>query len=541
MVLKLQTRIGLLFATALVTLTLVLASTLSAFVVARQDYATITEIQAPSVEASRKMREQVDRIFADQLIYLLNPDERADLADRVAQDWAEFDRWYELTRDHADTPEEQRLMARIDAHRDAMLAVDQQVREAIQAGQLPEGHRLHRLEAPPHLDAMRRDTEAVHELNRAQVAALIRSSYDRFEQARNLSIAIALLGLAVAAVLWWLTARDIVAPLRALRDAAASLASGRFVTVHHDAAVRTQELLALERDFNRMSGRLKAAAEALYATNANLEAQVAERTLELSTANHELQRLVAELQTLDKLKSDFMAVMSHELLTPINFIVGFGSALEDELLGPLNESQKAAIGKMLAGAERLTRMVRNTLEYTQLEAGKLAFNPAAFDYMALVHEAVEAMTPAAEAKHQTLEIEAPEAMPPVHADPDRARQALNELLDNAIKFSPDDRPIVVRVAIDGPMAVTEVVDRGIGIAEEAMPNLFKPFYQADSGRTREHGGMGMGLAIGHYLIQQMGGQMTVISQPGVGTTVRFSLPLAVRGEAPGDQEASHQA
>lgn len=546
MSLRLPTRIGLVFASALVTLLLVLATILSAYRVAREDNETISQVQAPSVEASREMRQLVDRIFADQLVFLLDPATREDMAARVIADWAAFDHWYAVSRVHADTPQEQALMASIGRHRDAMRAVDERLRARVRAGEILTARELHRAEAPPHLDAMRRDTEAFNQLNRDQVAQLIAKSFQRFDLARTLSIAITLLGLAVAGLLWWLASRDIVAPLRALKAGADSLAAGRFVVVHHPRAARTLEIAGLERDFNHMSERLQAAAQDLQATNAGLEATVAARTLELSSANAQLQRLVAELKTLDQLKSNFMAVMSHELLTPINFILGFGSALEDELMGPLNDRQREAIGKMLQGAERLTRMVRNTLEYTQLEAGNLEVLAQPVDYAAVIDDAVRELAPALEAKGQALACAVPEALPTLCVDPDRTRQVLRELLDNASKFSPAGSRLQLTVSLEDDFVATAVSDPGIGIPPEALPNMFTPFYQADFTRTREHGGMGLGLAIAHHLVTKMGGTMQVASSAGAGegagapsgTTIRFTLPREVCcGEAPDGPDA----
>lgn len=532
MSLRLPTRIGLVFASALVTLLLVLATILSAYRVAREDNQTITQVQAPSVEASREMRQLVDRIFADQLVYLLDPSTRVDMGKRVTQDWAAFDHWYAVSRQHADTPEEQALMASIGEHRDAMRAVDERLRAQLGRGRVMSARELHRQEAPPHLDAMRRDTEAFNQLNRQQVAQLIAQSFHRFDLARTLSIAITLLGLAVAGLLWWLASRDIVAPLRALKAGADSLAAGRFVAVHHPRAGRTHEIAGLERDFNHMSERLQAAAQDLQATNAGLEQTVAARTRELSVANAQLQHLVAELKTLDQLKSNFMAVMSHELLTPINFILGFGSALEDELMGPLNDRQREAIGKMLQGAERLTRMVRNTLEYTQLEAGNLEVLAQPVDYAQVIEDAVRELKPALEAKQQTLDLAVPDGLPTLCVDPDRTHQVLHELLDNATKFSPAGSRLGLTVSLEDAHVATVVSDPGIGIAPEDLPNMFKPFYQADFTRTREHGGMGLGLAIAHHLVTKMGGTMQLDSAPGTGTTVRFTLPReACCGEA----------
>jgi two-component system sensor histidine kinase ChiS len=275
-----------------------------------------------------------------------------------------------------------------------------------------------------------------------------------------------------------------------------------------------------------MSDRLREATERLRQTNASLESQVAERTQALRSANTQLQTLIEELKTLDQLKSNFMSIMSHELLTPINFIVGFGSALEDELMGPLNEQQLETVGKMLAGAERLTRMVRNTLEYTQLEAGKLSILPEAIDYRDLVERFTGRVEPMLAERKQTLTMNLPDEIPAIWADPDRVEQVLYEVIDNASKFSPEGAGVRLTVVVVDDLVSTEVADTGAGIPEEALPKLFLPFFQADFTSTRHHGGMGLGLAIAYNLIVKLGGSMVVESVPEQGTRVRFQLPVA---------------
>ncbi|MDB5100073.1 MAG: multi-sensor signal transduction histidine kinase, partial [Cyanobacteria bacterium RYN_339] len=225
--------------------------------------------------------------------------------------------------------------------------------------------------------------------------------------------------------------------------------------------------------------------------------------------------------------SDFLANMSHELLTPLNFIVGFGSSLEDGLQGPLNAAQQATVGKMLAGADRLTRMVRNTLDYTQLQAGKLVVRPNAVDYAGMVRQVAVDARLALDVRGQELTLDVPTELPPVQADEHRLRQVLDELLDNASRFSPDGAVLRLTVLAGPDLVTTEVADPGEGIPAEALPLLFTPFYQVNSTRTRGHTGMGLGLAIAFHLVAKMKGSMLVSSQPNVGTTIRFSLPRAV--------------
>ncbi|MNS34634.1 Non-motile and phage-resistance protein [compost metagenome] len=525
MVLRLPTRVGLVFAVALATLVAVLAVTLGTYQIARQEYRTVSEVHAPNVDAGRRMMQLAQDLFIEQTIYIDHPQDRPRVRQLMTRHEAEWEGLYATASRYAESEEERVVIGRIDDEFRTLVGAGRQVRQAIADGRTDAARQLLRDVARPTFWQLRTDAERFHEINRDQIAALTAGSLERFERAGWLAIAAALIGTVAAAVLWWSASVAIVRPLRTLTEAMSALEDQRFIEAHDPHAAQTVELAALQAGFNRMSNQLADAKRQLIDSNANLEAQVAARTTQLQEANRQLEALVAELRTLDKLKSQFMSVMSHELLTPINFIVGFGSALEDELMGPLNDGQLDAVQKMMVGADRLTRMVRNTLEYTQLESGTLAMWPQAVDYHEVVEDAVCALEPVMAAKDQHLTITWPDEPPILHADPDRVRQILIELLDNASKFSPDGAEIQLSISDAGrDMVTTEVRDHGVGIPEEALSKLFMPFYQVDSSSTRAHGGMGLGLAISHHLAARMGGSMLVSSSSEHGTTLRFTLP-----------------
>ncbi|HEY9765399.1 MAG TPA: HAMP domain-containing sensor histidine kinase [Chroococcales cyanobacterium] len=231
-----------------------------------------------------------------------------------------------------------------------------------------------------------------------------------------------------------------------------------------------------------------------------------------------------ELRSLDKMKSDLMAVISHELLTPINFITGYGSTLEDGVLGPLTEEQQRAVKRILEGASRLTRLVGKVLDYTLLEAGKMVIQNEELDYRALLGPVVEETRCAARLKSQDFHFSCPEGPLMVRGDPQRLQQVLSELLENAQKFTAEKGRIGLKVWEEGDRIFTEVFDSGEGISLEEVKSLFKPFYQLDLTSTRRHGGIGIGLAIVKYLVAAMGGEISVSSKPGEGTRVLFTLP-----------------
>jgi signal transduction histidine kinase len=222
----------------------------------------------------------------------------------------------------------------------------------------------------------------------------------------------------------------------------------------------------------------------------------------------------------------FVAITSHELLTPIVFIVGFASTLEDGILGPLAPSQAEAVGKILAGAERLTRMVRNTLEYSYLEAGQLAIHPDQVDLAEIARNATEPRVEQAAESGVALDLALPAGAVPAWTDPDRTGQLLTELLDNALKFTPQGGRVRVAVRETPDGAVCEVSDTGPGIPPDALGRLAQPFYQLDSTMTRRHGGLGLGLALAYGLARLLKGRLEVRSAVGQGTTFRLVLPAS---------------
>ncbi|MFN3429003.1 MAG: ATP-binding protein [Candidatus Sericytochromatia bacterium] len=530
---RLPTRVGLVFAVAMATLVAVLAVTLGTYQIAQRDYRTISEVHAPNVDAGRRMMQLTQDLFIEQTIYIDHPEDRPRVRQLMTLHEAEWETLYATASRYAESSEERAVIGRIGSEFRSLVRSGRQIRQVIADGRTDEARRLHRDVARPAFWQLRADAERFHAINRDQIAGLTAGSIKRFERAGWFAIAAALIGTLAAAALWWSASAAIVRPLRTLTRAMGALEDQRFIEAHDPHAVQTVELAALQAGFNRMSNQLEEARRQLTDSNATLEAQVAARTTQLREANRQLEDLVAELRTLDQLKSQFMSVMSHELLTPINFIVGFGSALEDELMGSLNDQQLDAVQKMMVGADRLTRMVRNTLEYTQLEAGTLAMWPQAVEYHEVVQDALAAVEPGMAARDQHLTVTWPDEPPTLHADPDRVRQILIELLDNASKFSPDGAEIRLMVSDAGDdMVTTEVRDPGVGIPEGSLAKLFMPFYQVDSSSTRAHGGMGLGLAIAHHLAARMGGSMLVASSPNHGTTLRFTLPRHVPARLP---------
>jgi PAS domain S-box-containing protein len=237
---------------------------------------------------------------------------------------------------------------------------------------------------------------------------------------------------------------------------------------------------------------------------------------------------MASLEETDKLKDQFLSILSHELRTPINAIMGFGSILDDELQGPLTEAQHRSLKKMLGGAETLLSLVNDLLDMSRIQAGKFTLEPQPMHFPTVASEVLANLRPLAEQKQLTLTSALGDVGPMV-ADPQRIGQVLLNLVNNAIKFTPNGGAITVRAKAENGQLYCEVVDTGVGIAPADQPRLFKRFSQLDNSNTRAAKGTGLGLSISQALVEAHGGRIAVESQLGQGATFWFTLPLVANG------------
>ncbi len=227
-----------------------------------------------------------------------------------------------------------------------------------------------------------------------------------------------------------------------------------------------------------------------------------------------------------RLKSELLAKVSHELRTPLGAILGYAEILYQELYGPLSNEQQAALKKIIEGSYYLTKQVNELLDQARLDAGKLELNLSNFALAKTVHEIHSQMQVLARAKGLNLTSEiAPDMPDVVLGDPARVQQILVNVVSNAIKFT---KMGSVRVYIYRPVAThwaMQVSDTGPGIPLEAQAYIFEPFRQVDGSMTREHGGAGLGLSIVKQLTNLMGGQISLKSEVGQGSTFTVVLPL----------------
>jgi two-component system phosphate regulon sensor histidine kinase PhoR len=237
---------------------------------------------------------------------------------------------------------------------------------------------------------------------------------------------------------------------------------------------------------------------------------------------------VTERRRVDEVRRDFVANASHELRTPLTSIRGFVEALED---GGVDEPPTARrfLEKIRSAAERMTALVSDLLELSRLESGE---RPPTWERLApeeVVDEVLAALAPLAAAKQ--IEITAQVDAPVFETDRDRLRGVVENLVENAIKYTPSGGHVSVSARADDGSVVFEVADDGPGIAAEHLPRLFERFYRVDKARSRELGGTGLGLSIVKHLVESLGGVVSVTSEPGQGSRFRVGLPMARREPA----------
>lgn len=240
-------------------------------------------------------------------------------------------------------------------------------------------------------------------------------------------------------------------------------------------------------------------------------------------------RASSPLLPLDRLRDDFLNVLSHELRTPINAIMGYASILDDEVLGPLSAEQHVALRKVLRGADSLLSLVNDLVDMSRLSVGKLSLDLRPCDLGLILVQACETARSRLDPARHSLALELPLGLPRVNGDGARLSQVLLGLLSNAFKFSPEGGCVTVGARREGDQLVCEVRDPGVGIAAEDVERLFQTFAQLDGTSTRRAGGLGLGLAISKALIEGHGGTIGVRSAPGEGSTFWFSLPVLPRG------------
>ncbi|MBI5893352.1 MAG: PAS domain S-box protein, partial [Deltaproteobacteria bacterium] len=258
--------------------------------------------------------------------------------------------------------------------------------------------------------------------------------------------------------------------------------------------------------------------------NENLEKRIFERTMELENANKELERS-------NKLKSHFIASMSHELRTPLNSVIGFSDILLSGTFGELNEKQTRYVTNVLNSGRHLLQLINSILDLARIEAGKMHMEYNQISVAGIVDEVMHIIQPIAHKKDIGLGIKNTVGEISITADEIMFKQILYNLLTNAIKFTPNNGKVTVSLEMsDGEIINRQeclkvsVIDTGVGIKLEDKERIFGQFEQAEGAKSREHGGLGLGLALTKSLVEMHGGRIYVESEVNKGSTFTFIIP-----------------
>ncbi|MBE9176274.1 PAS domain-containing sensor histidine kinase [Synechocystis salina LEGE 06155] len=245
------------------------------------------------------------------------------------------------------------------------------------------------------------------------------------------------------------------------------------------------------------------------------------------------QKLNQQLLKANQLKDEFLAMMSHELRTPLNAVLGMAESLEEEIFGPINDLQKQSLELIYQSASHLLDLINDILDLSKMEAGQTELSRQTANFQELIDSSLVYVKTQAIKKHITLTKAIAPDLPPIVVDERRIRQVLINLLNNAVKFTPEGGTVTVSVAllpsftdIDHPHVRLAVRDTGIGISPENLPKLFQPFIQVDSALNRKHEGTGLGLSLVKNIVEMHGGEVGVDSEEGRGSCFWFTIPCS---------------
>ena len=237
-----------------------------------------------------------------------------------------------------------------------------------------------------------------------------------------------------------------------------------------------------------------------------------------------LSRMDEERSQVDKAKSEFLSITSHELRTPITPMKAQLQMLENEYFGKLTNKQKESIKIIIRNADRLNKIIEDFLEISRIEAARLKFVFKETNIKETINETVEFMTGFAKEKNIKLVVNTGK-LPVIEVDPDRIIQVLRNLIHNAIKFSHPDSTIEIGAVAKDDHILFSVTDHGVGMTPEDQIQVFEPFYQIEGTLDRKHGGTGLGLAICRGIIESQHGKIWVESKLGAGSTFYFTVPF----------------
>lgn len=314
--------------------------------------------------------------------------------------------------------------------------------------------------------------------------------------------------------------RRLIRPLKELTGAAENISQEKLTSPIHIS--EGGEIGVLGRSLEEMRLKLKASLDSLRSWNLELEKRVEERTRELERLHHE----IATLQTIreaERMKAEFISGISHELRTPLGFIKGYVTTLLRPEVKPSEETQKEFLQIIKEESEKLQILVENLLDTSRIQAGNFNIEKRTVNFIELTKRVIEKVKAVTEFHSLTYKFES--FLPTIQGDPQRLEQVIQNLLDNAIKYSPKGGKITVSGKIEDENLHINVADEGQGMPQGELQRIFTPFYRVRSSHGSKVGGAGLGLSICQAIVEAHGGRIWAESADGKGSIFHFTLPL----------------
>ena len=340
--------------------------------------------------------------------------------------------------------------------------------------------------------------------------------------------------LAAGAALSWAIGRRITRPLIALTSAADQVATGtyerpivitgrdevgRLATRFHEMAGQVADA---RRELEQRANDSERVAEELAGVNRRLQSAI----VEAQAARTEAERARGEAEGASRAKSDFLAMMSHELRKPLNAIAGYAELLELGIHGPVTDAQREALNRIARSQAHLLTLINDVLNFARIDAGQLQYAVHDVRMSDALAELEPLVGPQVANRRLTFQHDSCDPEIIAAADRDKVRQVLLNLLANAVKFTPEGGTVHLSCDADAATVRVHVRDTGPGIDADQLPMIFEPFVQGHRALNRPHEGVGLGLAISRDLARGMGGDVSVTTEMGVGSTFTLHLPRA---------------
>jgi signal transduction histidine kinase/HPt (histidine-containing phosphotransfer) domain-containing protein/ActR/RegA family two-component response regulator len=396
---------------------------------------------------------------------------------------------------------------------------------------LPVAHYSHRYTEFGELELFHPVTKQGEEIGVIYLKSNMREFYEQLYSYATVVVTVTSCSLAVALLFASMMQSLISQPILQLADAA------RDITTKNDYTIRVtsdsnDELGVLFGSFNRMVDKIQSSQTELKQAHDEMEHRVEQRTRQLQNEIVERERIQSELvrakeaaEAASESKSRFLANMSHEIRTPLNGILGFADYIlmhDHELREADRRDYLRTIKK---SGESLLVLINDILDLSKIEAGQMDFEKVRFSPHHVIAEVISILRPKAREKSLNLDYQWNSVVPDtIESDPVRFRQLLMNLVGNAVKFSETGRvEVIAQLDQTTWKLMIDVIDTGIGIPLETQEALFKPFTQGDSSVTRRFGGTGLGLSICKNIARGLGGEVSVTSEIGIGSTFSFTI------------------